>query len=358
MLVAFLFMSDNASGSVVNLAMIAGLGVGAYFLAKNILGNDIPTPPSENATVEYITNPAGIVAEMFIDGISVGFTNNPNILVVEVTPGPHTFSFGEVTGYVAPSPLTFTIEAGASYTATVVYVENIGALMVYTTPVLGQVSIDGILVGVAPVYKEVPPGPHVLSFGMVSGYTAPPNLTVDVIAGKQHDITATYVPVSPTGGVLSIVTTPIQGRIYVNGADKGLSPVNVEVPVGLHTVSFGEISGYATPPDQQVSIADGETKNIVGEYVTGLGNLQVDTIPIKGEVFVNGASKGMAPIEMSGISVGDYNISFGDMIDHDTPPLVVATVQPGLTTVVTAEYISWGPTFVQISGIYVYEHHL
>ena len=69
--------------------------------------------------------------------------------------------------------------------------------------------------------------------------------------------------------------------------------------------------------------------------------LNVDTFPVKGIVFVNGAGIGQAPQSLV-LEAGTYNISFGAVDGFVVPPPQTVTLAPAETTDILAEYIE-GP---------------
>ena len=74
---------------------------------------------------------------------------------------------------------------------------GVTTLSVDTTPVKGGVTVDGVSWGTAPVSREVDPGTHTVTFGAVTGYTAPATQSVTVASGETKSITVPYVAVEP-----------------------------------------------------------------------------------------------------------------------------------------------------------------
>jgi hypothetical protein len=72
---------------------------------------------------------------------------------------------------------------------------------------------------------------------------------------------------APTGtGTLSIITTPINSEVLVDGESWGLAPQTRDVTVGSHVVSFAAANGYTTPVNQAITVADGESRTVTGAY--------------------------------------------------------------------------------------------
>lgn len=75
----------------------------------------------------------------------------------------------------------------------------------------------------------------------------------------------------------------------------------------------------------------------ITETLPGQGTLTIDTTPVKGEVFVDGASWGIAPQSRS-LNPGNYTVSFGMVEGYVTPIPQTATVTEGQTTTITGTY--------------------
>ena len=141
--------------------------------------------------------------------------------------------------------------------------------------------------------------------------------------------------------------------VTINGtADAGvLIAIYVKNPLAtsiyVDTIAADGLGSYSTifrlPVDAitgnytvYVSIigATNSTTFIVGET----GSLSIDTTPIKGEVFVDGVSWGVAP-QSQDIVVGNYTVTFGDVAGYITPNPVSVIVVAGMTTDITVTYV-------------------
>lgn len=70
--------------------------------------------------------------------------------------------------------------------------QEMGTLSVVTTPVMGPIYVDSFLVGRKFWSGDLAVGPHVVSFGNVEGYIAPPQETVIIIAKQTNYVTGLY----------------------------------------------------------------------------------------------------------------------------------------------------------------------
>jgi len=65
-------------------------------------------------------------------------------------------------------------------------------LSIDTTPVKGEVFINGISVDIAPISVELDPGTYILSFGVVSGYITPGDISISLLAGQSEERIVVY----------------------------------------------------------------------------------------------------------------------------------------------------------------------
>ncbi|MCX6687117.1 MAG: PEGA domain-containing protein, partial [Methanoregula sp.] len=117
-----------------------------------------------------------------------------------------------------------------------------------------SVVLDGEYRGTSPLTLEgLKPGTYNVTFSRF-GYTQQ-TLPVTVEAGMRAEIDVTLIPVT---GSLRIATSPGGGRIILDGADAGISPVTLtKIPAGNHTITAAK-EGYA-PEEQTVWVIAGQT---------------------------------------------------------------------------------------------------
>jgi signal peptidase I len=141
----------------------------------------------------------------------------------------------------------------------------------------------------------------------------------------------------PATGTLSISTTPVSGDVSVNGTSWGIAPQSKAIQIGTYNVSFGGVDLYYTPTWQLVSIYENQETNAVGVYTPITGTLTITTVPVAGEVFVNGTSWGFAP-QTKLVNVGAYNISFASVSGYYTPSWQLATISENVEKTVNGVY--------------------
>lgn len=67
-------------------------------------------------------------------------------------------------------------------------------------------------------------------------------------------------------GTLSIITTPVNGAIYIDMLLQGKKFWSGGLGAGYHVVTFGEVEGYITPSPQIVTVISGEAYGVIGFY--------------------------------------------------------------------------------------------
>ena len=98
--------------------------------------------------------------------------------------------------------------------------------------------------------------------------------------------TTTTIPPPPTTGTVNIITVDEQGKqvngeIYVDGAFKGRGQVSVELGIGEHTITYGDVSGYVTPQPTKIVIQGGENLNIRAVYRLATSDTTTLTVKVK-----------------------------------------------------------------------------
>ena len=235
--------------------------------------------------------------------------------------------------------------SGSNQNCKATYVLATGTLHVDTAPVKGEIFVNGVSWGNAPQSRTVETGSYIVSFGNVTGYISPQSMTAVVTVNTQTDVMGAYVPIPPPEkGTLIIYTTPVNGEVFVNGQSWGIAPQSQIVDPGEYMVSYGSVEGYTSPSTQTATVNSDQITSVLGIYNRlPQGTLRVDTAPVKGEVFVNGTSWGIAP-QSRIISPGHYIVSFGASSGYLTPESRTVTVEQDMETSITGLYLPILPT--------------
>jgi hypothetical protein len=107
-------------------------------------------------------------------------------------------------------------------------------------------------------------GQKVVLGAVVVGGTA---LAISALS-KRAEAAPPPPPPPPGQGSIAVSWLPaglLPPYILIDGGVAG--PFPVSVAPGAHTVSFGPIPPYTTPPDQVVQVVEGQTVQVVGTYI-------------------------------------------------------------------------------------------
>lgn len=144
--------------------------------------------------------------------------------------------------------------------------EGHGALTVQPSPsVATQITVDGVARNQSAIVDlPLVAGQHRVCLSAAPGYLPPPCQLVDIVEGQKTSIAPAYT----RSGTLLATTEPSQSEavISVDGVARDAGEVRVPLPVGVHDVCFGAVTGMTTPPCAEVDIVADATVSIVGSY--------------------------------------------------------------------------------------------
>ena len=117
-----------------------------------------------------------------------------------------------------------------------------------------------------------------------------------------------FVEVTIKEGRLDIRSEPSGGTVYIDKKEIGETPlVFSRIRTGQHVVRVVK-DGYE-PYEDQVKVAEGDTKRINAVLKGKTGDLIVRTKPPGASVFVDGKSVGMSPYEGKVLSLGAHRLT-------------------------------------------------
>lgn len=240
-------------------------------------------------------------AEVFIDGVTRGTIPN----VFEVNAGRRLVEVKKA-GYLPVSEWfelregelrtrDFTLKRDASGT---------GSIMVMAEG--GEVWLDGERKDTAPtLLTGISPGDHVVELRREGA--EPFRQVVKVEEGKQTKVTGA-APVGPTGTVKVLAST--EGvDVYLDGRPAGQVPLELAVPAGQHVVE-GRKRGFLNA-EEVIKLTPGEQMLVRLKLEPNPEGIVRAVLSIKSaepnaEVFLNGASLGMAPVERKDLEPGKH----------------------------------------------------
>jgi hypothetical protein len=198
---------------------------------------------------------------------------------------------------------------------------------------------------------EIDPGTYTVEFKEVLGWETPASKEVVIDNNQTTTASGTYVEI-PSGSLRitiepeEVVTAGAQWRRV--GTEEWFDSALAEkhIPVGDYEVEFKEVSGWNTPENQTVTIAEDETTETTVEYTVFVhtGSLEVTINPQDAvtagaqwrrtgteEWFDSGSSE-------TGIPIGLYTVEFKPVTDWSEPAEIEIEVEANTTATATGVY--------------------
>jgi hypothetical protein len=154
-----------------------------------------------------------------------------------------------------------------------------------------MVSLDGKDIGVAPQTVQAPEGRHLVAVVLPDGRGA--EQSVDFVMGKTKKVN--LMPSGGGPGKLDIASDPRGARVYLDGAQVGITPYSGEVLAGKHVLAL-ELDGYIRE-EREVEFHFGrdveqrfQLKQLPKEPA-----LSIESTPERAAVFIDGVQKGTTP---------------------------------------------------------------
>ncbi len=354
----------NSEGTVPNIPI--GLHTVTF---KDVAGWTTPAPQAvtvedgltATASGEYVQQVGSLMvtiapqeaiaagAQWQVDG---GAWQNSGTTLSSIPVGSHTVSFKDVTGWTTPAPQAVIIDNGPTTTASCEYVRQVGFVTVTIAPqgaieAGAQWQVDnGAWQNSGATVPGIPVGSHTVTFKDVTGWTTPSPQTVIVSNGQSTTVTVAYlqqagtliVLITPSGAVTAGAQWRLDSGEWQSG---GVTMPNI--PVGPHTVSFKEVPGWNTPPQQQVSISNGQTTSLMGAYTQQFGSLTVVITPQTAATAgaqwkLDDGEWRTSGFTLYNIPVGQHSVSFKDIAGWDTPGAQQVSILISQTSTITGAY--------------------
>lgn len=204
-------------------------------------------------------------------------------------------------------------------------------------------------------------GAHTISFLSVSGWQAPVDQSVTIVADETTQAEGDYSLMAETGA-LFVTLSPENARVagaqwrVDSGAWQDSGATLTGLSIGAHVVSFKGITGWNTPESQTVQVVAALTTNVTGTYVlvAETGSLAVSIQPeaavsAGAQWCVDGGAWQNSGVTLTGLSVGIHSILFKGISGWTSPGAQSINVLASQTAVLTATYIA----VVQTGGLHV-----
>ena len=278
----------------------------------------------------YITSEPG-EANIWIDGIKQ--TGTTPIMLDNIATGEHEVIVQK--GDYSASKLVTVVKDDVikiDFTMTL----GKGKLKVVSNPFEAQVMVDGIDKGLTPVVvSDLKAGYHDVTV-QLEGYCAD-NQSVLI---KSNTVAEHKVDLRKLAK-LTISSNPRGAEIYVNGVNKGLSTKILALTAGQHRITVSKDGYY--DKSIQVVLAEGEKTYQKIDLQRWQGSLNVKTVPAGAGVYIAGVQKGVTPLQLNQLVVGQYGIQlkYNDYLTESSTVMITkdntSNITINLTSVASIE---------------------
>ncbi|MGR3294050.1 MAG: PEGA domain-containing protein [Candidatus Scalindua sp.] len=246
-------------------------------------------------TVTIDSTPAD--ALILIDGKKAGTTPET---ISDIKAGMHLVEIS-IDGYEDWSENIEVTDKEYNITATLQ--EITGSIDIKSEPSNATILVDGKKIGLTPeTIKNLKPGIHLVEVTM-DGCENWSN-SVEVTSEKQSTVTALLKKAT---GSVSITSTPVEARIYIDGEEVGTTPTTLSsIPIGTHKIEV-KIGGHE---DWKKSIIIKKEKEMSLNAVLQLniGSISIESYPENAIINLDGKDVGKAPKRLTDIIVGTHEV--------------------------------------------------
>lgn len=201
-----------------------------------------------------------------------------------------------------------------------------GVVQLESNPTGAHVYVDGKYLGRTPARIELDEGQHFATFYWEDQVLVE---TFFVTAGRTTVVTANFLRKT----MLDIQTTPPGAQIYLNGNYIGVSPLQIEVQPGVHTV-LATRPGYV-PAQQSITVALGETKTVNLVLNPEQARLNIFTNPVGASIYIDGQYRGTTTSAGLSLSLVPGTYTIVARMSNYQDASVTVTLNPGETRSVT-----------------------
>jgi hypothetical protein len=223
---------------------------------------------------------------------------------------------------------------------------DVGALRVVTSPPVpavirvGPTTADQWSVN----WRTVPAGDQLVCFMEVAGYTEPDCAQPHVDVGGTTTVVGAY---RPRGWLRVQTDPPVASTIRVDGVVRNDWGMWTDLDPGTYEVCYGAVAGFDPPPCQTVHVEPGATTDVVGRFGAdpaalgerSYGLLRVATSPpVPAQILVDDRIADSWSLNWVKVAPGRHSVCFRRVAGYEFRPCMVAEVEEGGTTVLTAEF--------------------
>ncbi|HKW83013.1 MAG TPA: PEGA domain-containing protein, partial [Burkholderiaceae bacterium] len=230
----------------------------------------------------------GVKAEISADGAKVG--NVPG--VVDVPAGERTLTF-KAPRYLDYVQRLTIVGMGEKQDLKVALKPNFGVVTVSSVPAGAAIEVDGQKVGVTPGKVEMDSG--IRRVVLTAPGLRPWTSSIVITAGKPETIGP--VTLGAADAHVTVRSVPSGAQVTTGGSFRGITPVTVDLAPGVsHTITVAR-AGYA-PWTRELFAEPDKTSTLDARLAALLVDVRIQGTPEDSEVFVDGESRGKAPVSL------------------------------------------------------------
>jgi hypothetical protein len=155
--------------------------------------------------------------------------------------------------------------------------------------------------------------------------------------------------VTPESGSVTVTSEPIGAPVTIDGSARGVTPLTVSLAAGSHSIAVGAGSQLRT---QNLNVSRGGDAAMHVELAAapaasasaGTGGLQIATEPSGARVWIDGEPRGVAPLTIPDLKVGDHVVTVrsgsGDAVNRTVTVQAASTASLIISMSSTAAYAS------------------
>ena len=180
--------------------------------------------------------------------------------------------------------------------------------------------------------------------------TITPTPTPTITPTPTPTITPTPTPVPPPTGTITVTTSPVEGKIFIDNKRIGFGSCSREYAIGTYVVSFGDVEGYYPPESLEEIIEANKTKSVAGVYKQKPnGTIHIKTTSdkgnVEGDIYVDGDYVGVGSCTVER-TIGTHTVSYSNVKGYKNPSSKSVGVKEGCTINVVGRYEYIPPALV------------
>jgi len=242
-------------------------------------------------------------AKVFVDGTLRGTLQESSACsVLQLAPGLHLLHV-EAPFHWPLDTYVRLDETESFVTKAVDLKPECGLVLVKTKPAGATVTYNGSSLGTTPLLlSTLPCGPAYTLELSLNGYK---KTRVDVRMPDRTPLVREEELVLDSGQ-LHCTTEPAGATVFVDGIERGVTPVDVLVPRGGAVLTF-RLKGFQDV-EQSVGMSAGERRNLAVKMDGLPARLTVVTEPEKAKIYLDGNFQGKSPVTVDAVKSGAHEI--------------------------------------------------